>query len=1028
MLEKTLNRIMEGAKTPEGKVIAILVTLSLALMTWNATSIKAAFATDEEDLPAASDVMADETDVAAEQEVVQEAPAAPEAPAAVEAAEPVVEPAAEAAADSEASVEPAAEEGDASQQAAEPVDDEASKEAAPAEKDGDKEKAEEIAYPAVNFDVKYVGDAAITVSAAEGVFPEGASVEFGYVDSDSVYAAVDAATDDELAGVQPVKLVFRDADGKEITPKGQVTVKVSWATPLEGNAHVFTISDSGAAEAVSGSSLVSATPEKQEFKLSAEQAVRAFAIAATTTDAENATTDDEATEEKATETERTESAETGYPAQTIIGHAGWTSVQITAPEGSLPEGAKVVVKKVDTATVADAVEAAAEAHGKSVGDMVALDVTITDKDGNEIQPLKPVSVQFVNVGVSGDDISVYHVADDKGSATEVATEKAVDVVQSFEAEGFSVYVVVATDIPRLTVKFNNESTTIATMYVKAADTAPEVDKILNDPGAGTVPTGQVFKGWTTDPNYTKATPLMTIAQVRSDAMERAAALNGADGEVTYYAAIFKQYTVTYVDGDGITVGAEVAEIPARENEATYPVNMGYTTDDKHNFEGWIVTDGESHVKNYPAGAQIETIGGETIYYYTNGTEITITGDVEFSVEAPEGYWLIFDENGKGATYNAPRFIKAGEVTSSAGLLEMVRNGYTFLGWYTGAPSATGGDPTGPVFQFGNALTETTTIYAKWQAITSAQYTVLIWKQNLAGDGYDFVEAVRPTGTVGTTPTAVNASNGRVQGAHYTGETGFSYKETDQASKTIAPEGNTVVNVYYDRNQYTLTFQAEEYTYTQSNSNSDNWYYIPLASGGYEQVYLDHHNGGGGYWTIYYSSQYSNGARYSGLKYTRSYGTTWTTIKTITALYGQSIGDNFPIEGTNGRTYDQGERWEPQNSSTYKEVLVYIDFLDRRPTPLMAARISCFTNKCPPITVSLLKPRTTLTSWASPSSVIRQIMHGVAAAQARFTATIPATCTPSTSWMEHILMAMVTQSRRPVVDNFTRSVTLLSALI
>ena len=88
MLEKTLNRIMEGAKTPEGKVIAILVTLSLALMTWNATSIKAAFATDEEDLPAASDIMAEETDVAAEQEAVQEAPAAPEAPAAVEAAEP----------------------------------------------------------------------------------------------------------------------------------------------------------------------------------------------------------------------------------------------------------------------------------------------------------------------------------------------------------------------------------------------------------------------------------------------------------------------------------------------------------------------------------------------------------------------------------------------------------------------------------------------------------------------------------------------------------------------------------------------------------------------------------------------------------------------------------------------------------------------------------------------------------------------------------------------------------------------------
>ena len=88
MLEKTLNRIMDGAKTPEGKIIAILLTLSLALMTWNATSIKAAFAQEGEDLPAASGVMADETDVAADQAAsVQEEPApVAEEPAAEEPA------------------------------------------------------------------------------------------------------------------------------------------------------------------------------------------------------------------------------------------------------------------------------------------------------------------------------------------------------------------------------------------------------------------------------------------------------------------------------------------------------------------------------------------------------------------------------------------------------------------------------------------------------------------------------------------------------------------------------------------------------------------------------------------------------------------------------------------------------------------------------------------------------------------------------------------------------------------------------
>ena len=51
-----------------------------------------------------------------------------------------------------------------------------------------------------------------------------------------------------------------------------------------------------------------------------------------------------------------------------------------------------------------------------------------------------------------------------------------------------------------------------------------------------------------------------------------------------------------------------------------------------------------------------------------------------------------------------------------------------------------------------------------------------------------------------------------------------------------------------------------------------------------------------------------------------------TVKTIDALYGQSIGDNFPIVGTNGRTYDQGERWDPQSNTPYNEVLVYIDVM------------------------------------------------------------------------------------------------------
>ncbi|MBQ3302035.1 MAG: InlB B-repeat-containing protein, partial [Eggerthellaceae bacterium] len=125
----------------------------------------------------------------------------------------------------------------------------------------------------------------------------------------------------------------------------------------------------------------------------------------------------------------------------------------------------------------------------------------------------------------------------------------------------------------------------------------------------------------------------------------------------------------------------------------------------------------------------------------------------------------------------------------------------------------------------------------------------------------------------------------------------------------------VVNVYYDRNEYTLQFQVYDYTYTATTGNNGTQYGIVDG----EYVELTRYNGA---W-YYYDYGWQN---YTGTRYTRSRNQSWQTIKSITALYGQSISDNFPIVGTNGVTYDSGERWKPQNSSTYNQVLIYIDIM------------------------------------------------------------------------------------------------------
>lgn len=516
------------------------------------------------------------------------------------------------------------------------------------------------------------------------------------------------------------------------------------------------------------------------------------------------------------------------------------------------------------------------------------DITFFNEEG-EVQPTGAVNISIkydeaIEVE-SKEDVSVLHFEDEKAEEpkpVEVKPEDINDQVDeiSFATDSFSVYAVIGTgEVARMTVNFYGaDGNIVHTMYVKKSDTADELDKIIFDPGAGTLEDGFAFFGWSvddrkkadgtyyTDPKenvgnaYTVDTPSKTIADVRTYIKEQTSADTFTDGDILdIYAMAFTHYTVLYVDANGTTLGSEGAKVRNKGVDSVeYTVNMGYTTDDSHKFEGWRPTEGAGNI-TVPAGSSAETL-------FKNGREIQIKGDVTFSVLAPPGSWLVFDENGSDATYNAPRFYKSGEVTSDAELLPMVRKGYEFRGWYTDKECTDGNE-----FSFGHTITERTTIYAKWVAVPTAPYIVLIWNENLSG-GYDFKKAITVTDAeVGSTIDAVTQQGSgdnayaRINGTDYEYE-GFHLKSFD-TGKTVAPEGNTVVNVYYDRTEYTLTFQT------------------------YQRV--------GGIFIPRYA---------------------WVAVKTIIAKYGASISDQFPIPGYEGRM------WNPQGSSIYNEVLVYIDIM------------------------------------------------------------------------------------------------------
>lgn len=136
-----------------------------------------------------------------------------------------------------------------------------------------------------------------------------------------------------------------------------------------------------------------------------------------------------------------------------------------------------------------------------------------------------------------------------------------------------------------------------------------------------------------------------------------------------------------------------------------------------------------------------------------------------------------------------------------------RTGYTFNGWrednatngtYWGITSSNSG-----TYESGNAwtwtYTKSITLYAQWKANTNTAYTVKHWTQKVGGDGlahnstnYKLENTENKTGTTASSVTpSVKSYNG--------------FKSPSTQTVTIKADGTTVVNYYYDRIVYTITY-------------------------------------------------------------------------------------------------------------------------------------------------------------------------------------------------------------------------------
>ena len=260
--------------------------------------------------------------------------------------------------------------------------------------------------------------------------------------------------------------------------------------------------------------------------------------------------------------------------------------------------------------------------------------------------------------------------------------------------------------------------------------------------------------------YSVASPLIPGYTASVAAVAGTMAENGVTVEVVYRAATDTAYTVKHmlqdVTGDGYTEDAAARQTlhgtTGADTNAAAKSYEGFTA--QAVVQQAIAADGSTVVE---------------IKYDRNSYEVTYA----YVGTAPAGASALPEK--ATVKYGAPVAVAAAATAP----------GYTFSGWSQKE------DFTMPA--------ENVTITGSFTANGDTAYTVEHYQQNLAGDGYDLVEADTEhlTGETDTTATANPKA--------YTGFTFDGTVEGTVASGNIAGDGSLVLKLYYTRNSYDVTY-------------------------------------------------------------------------------------------------------------------------------------------------------------------------------------------------------------------------------
>lgn len=371
-------------------------------------------------------------------------------------------------------------------------------------------------------------------------------------------------------------------------------------------------------------------------------------------------------------------------------------------------------------------------------------------------------------------------------------------------------------------------------------------------------------------------------------------------------------TVVGYEPDPATVNVTVNNITENMTYTViyYPANVGFTVNHylqnvaDNNYTLYVSERHDGFTESEVGDGLAETYPGFAALLYNTKAKVAADGSTVVEIYYDRNYYMM-SFNLYGGYGVEPIYAKYQTPVSVA---NPTKPGYTFSGW----------EPTVPT----TVPAENTTHKAKWQAEKTAKVTVVVWGENADDENYSYIKSVETTAPVGSTLTAIPSGTNLNMGTKL-----WELKRVEQT--TVAADGSSVLNVYYDRKEFTLTFKYDYHSgflgigegYKKTGTITAKWgadigsRFLAMNAAAKGSLWSTNYSGAGP-WTsflqimpeenrTYYCQETSNTAQ-SAYYYTEGLDGKYVLKHTVVAYSGSNLTitaeDFYPMEGF---TYDHG---------------------------------------------------------------------------------------------------------------------------